>query len=89
MSIHMQNPVFIKILVFCSSWIFICIDFDFFNYLKIAFICKSKSQRDTTSQPLGQSQSTKQKMTRVSERMESWELCQVGMWSALAAVAAH
>ena len=57
MSIHMQNPVFIKILVFCSSWIFICIDFDFFNYLKIAFICKSKSQQDTTSQTLGQSQS--------------------------------
>ena len=29
MSIQMQNPVFIKILIFCSSWIFVCIDFDF------------------------------------------------------------
>ena len=89
MSIHMQNPVFIKILVFRSSWIFICIDFDFFNYLKIAFICKSKSQQDTTSQTLGQSQSKTQKMTRVNERMENWELCQVGMQSALAAGTAH
>jgi len=29
MSIQMQNPVFIKILIFCSSRIFVCIDFDF------------------------------------------------------------
>ena len=29
MSIQMQNPIFIKILIFCSSWIFVCIDFEF------------------------------------------------------------
>ena len=29
MSIQMQNPVFIKILIFCSSRIFVCVDFDF------------------------------------------------------------